>query len=64
MLAAHPECVETLRTEVESVTKEEGYTKAAMGKMIQLDSFLKETQRLYGDFGVCEPQFFWHVITL
>ncbi|PBK82189.1 cytochrome P450 [Armillaria gallica] len=52
VLAAHPECVETLRTEVESVTKEEGYTKAAMGKMIQLDSFLKETQRLYGDFGV------------
>ncbi|PBK94083.1 cytochrome P450 [Armillaria gallica] len=52
MLAAHPECVETLRTEVESVIKEEGNTKAAMGRMNQLDSFLKETQRLYGDLGV------------
>ncbi|PBK82180.1 cytochrome P450, partial [Armillaria gallica] len=38
--------------EVESVIKEEGNTKAAMGKMNQLDSFLKEAQRLYGDFGV------------
>ncbi|PBK94111.1 cytochrome P450 [Armillaria gallica] len=52
VLAAHPECVETLRTEVESVIKEEGNTKAAMGRMNRLDSFLKETQRLYGDFGV------------
>lgn len=34
--------------------KEEGNTKAAMGKMNQLDSFLKEAQRLYGDIGVCE----------
>ncbi|PBK61873.1 cytochrome P450 [Armillaria solidipes] len=51
-LAAHPEYVETLRTEVESVIKEEGDTKAAIGKMNQLDSFLKESQRLYGDFGV------------
>ncbi len=54
MLAAHPECVETLRMEVESVIKEEGSTKAAMGRMNQLDSFLKETQRLYGELGVCE----------
>ncbi|KAK0493225.1 cytochrome P450 [Armillaria luteobubalina] len=52
VLAAHPEYVETLRTEVESVLKEEGCTKNAMGKMNQLDSFLKESQRLYGDFGV------------
>lgn len=51
-LAAHPEYVETLRTEVESVIEEEGNTKDAMGKMNQLDSFLKESQRLYGDFGV------------
>ncbi len=54
MLAAHPEYVETLRTEVESVIKEEGNTKAAMNRMNHLDSFLKETQRLYGDLGVCE----------
>ncbi|KAK0212067.1 cytochrome P450 [Desarmillaria ectypa] len=51
-LAAHPEYVEILRTEVESVIKEEGKTKAAMGKMDQLDSFLKESQRLYGGFSI------------
>ncbi|KAK0448935.1 cytochrome P450 [Desarmillaria tabescens] len=51
-LAAHLEYVETLRTEVESMIKEEGNTKAAMDRMNQLDSFLKESQRLYGDFGV------------
>ncbi|KAK0196199.1 cytochrome P450 [Armillaria mellea] len=51
-LAAHPQYVETLRTEVESVIEEEGITKAAMGKMNQLDSFLKESQRLYGDMSV------------
>ncbi|KAK0196180.1 cytochrome P450 [Armillaria mellea] len=51
-LAAHPQYVETLRTEVESVIEEEGITKAATGKMNQLDSFLKESQRLYGNMGV------------
>ncbi len=54
-LAAHPEYVEILRTEVESAIAEEGWTKAAVGKMDRLDSFLKEAQRLYGDLGVCEP---------
>ncbi|PBK94106.1 cytochrome P450 [Armillaria gallica] len=52
MLAAHPECVKTLQTEVESMIKEEGNTKAAMGRMNHLDSFLKETQRLYDELGV------------
>ncbi|KAK0220495.1 cytochrome P450 [Armillaria fumosa] len=49
-LARHPECAETLRAEVESVIKE-GCTKAAMGKMNKLDSFLKEAQRVYGPVG-------------
>ncbi len=53
-LAAHPEYVEILRTNVESAITEEGWTKAAVGKMDHLDSFLKEAQRLYGDLGVCE----------
>ncbi|PBK90215.1 cytochrome P450 [Armillaria gallica] len=51
-LARHPECTETLRAEAESIIKEEGCTKAAMGKMNQLDSFLKEAQRVYGTVGV------------
>ncbi|KAK0447135.1 cytochrome P450 [Armillaria borealis] len=51
-LAAHPEYAETLRDEVEPIINEEGCTKAAMGKMNQLDSFLKEAQRVYGTMGV------------
>ncbi|PBK63969.1 cytochrome P450 [Armillaria solidipes] len=51
-LATHPEYAETLRDEVESIINEEGCTKAAMGKMDQLDSFVKEAQRLYGNVGV------------
>ncbi|KAG7445281.1 cytochrome P450 [Guyanagaster necrorhizus] len=51
-LAAHPEYAETLRNEIESVIREEGCTKAAMGKMNQLDSFVKEAQRVYGTMGV------------
>ncbi|KAK0434275.1 cytochrome P450 [Desarmillaria tabescens] len=50
-LAIHPEYTETLRTEVESVINAEGFTKVAMGKMNQLDSFLKEAQRVYGSVG-------------
>ncbi|SJL14132.1 uncharacterized protein ARMOST_17587 [Armillaria ostoyae] len=51
-LATHPEYVEILRTEVESAIAEEGWTKAAVGKMDRLDSFLKEAQRVYGDLGI------------
>ncbi|SJL10748.1 uncharacterized protein ARMOST_14142 [Armillaria ostoyae] len=51
-LATHPEYAETLRDEVEPIINEEGCTKAAMGKMNQLDSFLKEAQRVYGTTGV------------
>ncbi|KAK0447146.1 cytochrome P450 [Armillaria borealis] len=51
-LATHPEYAETLREEVESIINEEGCTKDAMGKMNQLDSFLKEAQRVYGTMGV------------
>ncbi|KAK0230012.1 cytochrome P450 [Armillaria nabsnona] len=51
-LATHPEYAETLRDEVEAIINEEGCTKSAMGKMNQLDSFLKEAQRVYGNMGV------------
>jgi len=47
-LIRYPEYVRPLREEVESVVKEEGWTKEAMNKMIKLDSFLKESQRLKG----------------
>ncbi|PBK90697.1 cytochrome P450 [Armillaria gallica] len=51
-LATHPEYAEILRDEVEAIINEEGCTKSAMGKMNQLDSFLKEAQRVYGNMGV------------
>ncbi|KAJ7185756.1 cytochrome P450 [Mycena filopes] len=44
-LASHLEYVEPLREEIESVVRSEGWTKAAMGKMVKLDSFLKESSR-------------------
>ncbi|KAK0470513.1 cytochrome P450 [Armillaria novae-zelandiae] len=51
-LAAHPECVQALRDEVEAAIAEEGLTKAAMAKMNRLDSFIKEAQRRYGSINV------------
>lgn len=46
-LALHPEVVEPLREEIESVLRDEGgFTKTALHKMRLLDSVLKECQRM------------------
>ncbi|KAH9854862.1 cytochrome P450 [Lenzites betulinus] len=45
-LAAQPEYLQPLREEVESVVAEDGWSKASLGKMRKLDSFLKESMRL------------------
>ena len=45
-LAANPSFVPALRGEVETLIKEEGYTKMSLHKMVKLDSFIKESQRL------------------
>ncbi|KAF8631768.1 hypothetical protein AX15_002204 [Amanita polypyramis BW_CC] len=47
-LAAHPEYVEPLREETETVVSEQGWTRSSMGELRKLDSFLKECQRLNG----------------
>lgn len=47
-LAAHPEYAEILRSEVESVTEEYGWTSQAIRNMRKVDSFLRESQRLDG----------------
>ena len=47
-LAAEPHYIGPLREEIESVIKEEGFTKIAMTKMWKLDSFMKESQRMNG----------------
>ena len=47
-LSTRPEVVAALRVEAEKVLGEEGWSKAAMQKLIKLDSFLRESQRLNG----------------
>jgi len=47
-LLANPEFIEPLRQEVETVIREEGWTKAGIDKMHKMDSFLRETQRVDG----------------
>lgn len=47
-LATHPEYIQPLREEVESVIEQDGWTKLAMQKMRKLDSFMRETQRVNG----------------
>ncbi|KAF5384086.1 hypothetical protein D9615_003288 [Tricholomella constricta] len=47
-LAANSECIKPLREEIERVVSQEGWTKLAMGELLKLDSFLKESQRLSG----------------
>ncbi|KAG9308977.1 cytochrome P450 [Chiua virens] len=47
-LADNPQYIQPLREEVEAIVEREGWTKAALGKMRKVDSFLKECQRLEG----------------
>ncbi|KAF8528499.1 cytochrome P450 [Hysterangium stoloniferum] len=47
-LAAEPKYLAPLRDEVETIVKEEGWSKTAMSKMHKLDSFLKESLRMNG----------------
>ncbi|CAL1709887.1 unnamed protein product [Somion occarium] len=51
-LAANPQYVKPLRDEIESVLKEEGWSKNAMNKMRKLDSFIRESQRVHGISGI------------
>ncbi|KAK7061206.1 cytochrome P450 [Favolaschia claudopus] len=47
-LTAHPEYISPLRDEVERVITEQGWSKSSLGSMHQLDSFIRESQRLTG----------------
>ncbi|KAG8219264.1 cytochrome P450 [Butyriboletus roseoflavus] len=47
-LAANRQYIQPLREEVERIIKKEGWSKAALGKMRKVDSFIKECQRLEG----------------
>lgn len=52
-LAIRPEYVEPLRAEIEEVVAAHGWTKEAMGHLVKLDSFMKESSRLAG-ISVCK----------
>ena len=56
-LAANTKYIRPLREEVELALQEEGgWSKAALGRMIKIDSFLKESQRMNGtSCGECTP---------
>ena len=45
-----PEYIQPLREEVESIIKEQGWTKASIFNMRKLDSFLRESQRVSDSF--------------
>jgi len=47
-LAAHPECLEPLRKEIEMTIAQNRWTIPALSQMRKLDSFLKESQRITG----------------
>lgn len=42
-LAAHPEVLEPLREEIQSVVEKRGWTKLAMSELVKLDSFMRES---------------------
>lgn len=47
-LAANPQYVAPLREEVEACVARDGWSKAALQKMVKVDSFLREVQRVDG----------------
>ncbi|RDB27628.1 Ent-kaurene oxidase [Hypsizygus marmoreus] len=45
-LAEHPEYVRPMRDEIKEIVDQEGWTHSGLSKMVKLDSFIKESQRL------------------
>ncbi|KAF7367741.1 hypothetical protein MSAN_00838000 [Mycena sanguinolenta] len=45
-LTTHPEYLLPMREEAECVVAEEGWSKAALNRMVKIDSFLRESQRV------------------
>ena len=57
LLAQNPEYIGPLRTEIQSVIEEGGWTKASFGRMSKVDSLLKETLRGW-NIGICTQVLF------
>ncbi|PVF95398.1 putative cycloheximide-inducible protein CIP70 [Serendipita vermifera] len=45
-LLAYPEYIQPLREEIEEIIKQHGWSKDSIGKMVKLDSFMKESARI------------------
>ena len=54
-LAMHPEYVQPMREEVETVLQEDRWSKDAVGRLHKLDSFIKESIRT-AELGLCMRQ--------
>ncbi|PPQ79282.1 hypothetical protein CVT25_002721, partial [Psilocybe cyanescens] len=62
-LAECPEFANELRMEVETITKQEGWTYIALSKMLKIDSFIKESQRLHAIRCLSLPRLAQHPFT-
>ncbi|KAJ6592478.1 cytochrome P450 [Mycena capillaripes] len=51
-LTTYPEHIGPMREEAERVVAAEGWTKSALGNMVKIDSFLRESQRVHGSGAV------------
>ncbi|KAJ6524863.1 cytochrome P450 [Mycena vulgaris] len=51
-LTTYPEHIGPMREEAERVVAAEGWTKSALGKMVKIDSFLRESLRVHGSGAV------------
>jgi hypothetical protein len=47
-LATRPDDVAALREELDKAVDDYGWTKKAIDKLVKMDSYLKETQRVIG----------------
>ncbi|KAJ7485721.1 cytochrome P450 [Mycena latifolia] len=45
-LASHPEHLLPMRKEAERIVRAQGWTKAALNRMVKIDSFLRESERI------------------
>ncbi|KAF8989850.1 cytochrome P450 [Cyathus striatus] len=50
-LAANPSYIQPLREEVEEVVSQDGWSKASLDKLLKVDSFIREAQRLHSPGG-------------
>lgn len=60
-IAANPEYIDPIREEIETIIRNEGWSKKSLTKMTKLDSVIKESLRIHCD--ACNSWNFW-VLTL